>query len=316
MRQLPSLNALRAFEAAARHGNFKLAAEELHVTPTAISHQIRHLEEQLGCMLFLRRPRPIRLSGEGRRLYPVLRESLDRIAATTTEIRSGLEGRPLKVTTTPAIASRWLIPRLERLRQACGGLELVVEATERVVDLHAGEVDFAIRYARSPDPELECRQLFGDRYIPVCHPDRLRDCPIHTPGDLARHPLIHFQWKRDDPEAPVWSRWLASARQAFPDEPLPDPEGGIRFSEETHAIEAAINRQGIALVSDVLIASELASETLVQSVDLAIEGLNFYAVYIPDASRRELVETIVCAICAEAGGWMSSAPPIPESDPG
>ncbi|MBL36843.1 MAG: LysR family transcriptional regulator [Xanthomonadales bacterium] len=299
MRELPPLNALRAFEAAARRGSFKGAAEELHVTPTAISHQIRHLEDLLGCALFYRRPRPVRLSAAGRRLYPVLRDAFDGIAGAVAGIRSGLEARPLKVTTTPAFASRWLIPRLGALREACAGREIAVEATERVIDLHAGEVDFAIRYARSPDPELECRPLFSDHYLPVCHPERLRDAPIESPGDLAAHPLIHFDWKRDDPHAPTWARWLATAHQHFPDEPLPDPEGGIRFSEEIHAIEAAVSRQGIALISDVLVASELASGALIQPVDLAIDGLTFYAAFLPDAPRRELIEAIVTAIGAQ-----------------
>jgi len=299
MRELPPLNALRAFEAAARHGSFKRAAEELHVTPTAISHQIRHLEDLLGCAVFHRRPRPVRLSEAGRQLYPVLRDSLDRIAGAVVGIQSGLQARALRVTTTPAFASRWLIPRLGAIREACGGQEIAIEATERVIDLHAGEVDFAIRYARSPDPELECRPLFSDRYIPVCHPARLKQSPVESPCDLAKHPLIHFQWKRDDPGAPTWDRWIAAARHHFPDERLPDPEGGLRFSEEVHAIEAALNRQGVALLSDALVAPELASGALVQPVDLAIEGLTFYAVLLPDAPRRELIESVVAVIGAQ-----------------
>jgi len=300
MRKLPPFNALRAFEAAARNGSFKRAAEELHVTPTAISHQIRHLEDLLGCTLFHRRPRPVRLSDAGRQLYPVLRDSLVRIAGAVAGIRSGLDARALKVTTTPAFASRWLIPHMGMLREACEGREIAIEATERVIDLHAGEVDLAIRYAHLPDRELECRPLFSDRYFPVCHPDLVRESSIETPGDLAAHPLIHFEWKREDPDAPTWTRWLALAHQRFPGEKLPDPEGGMRFSEEIHAIEAAVNRQGVALVSDVLVAPELASGALVQPIDLSIDGLTFYAVFLPDASRRELIERVVAAICTRS----------------
>lgn len=298
MRNLPPLNALRAFEAAARHGSFQAAAEELHVTPTAVSHQIRHLEDFLGCQLFIRRPRPIRLTRAGQQLFPALRDGFDRIGSAVAAVRAPAGSGPLIVSTTPAFASRWLIPRLDTLRDACGGHHLAVEASEVVVDLRAGDADFAIRYARSPDPDLECRALFSDRYLPVCSPALLRDggFPI-SPAALASYPLIHFRWKRDDPEAPTWQRWIAHARQRFPAEKMPDPDAGIRFSEESHAIEAAILGQGIALLSDLLVRRELESGMLVKVLDLPIDGLTFYAVYPPDAPRRETIRQLVDFIC-------------------
>ncbi|HEX5513007.1 MAG TPA: LysR substrate-binding domain-containing protein [Gammaproteobacteria bacterium] len=293
MRSLPPLNALRAFEAAARHQSFQLAANELHVTPTAISHQIRHLEELLGCALFQRRPRPVRLTSAGQQLFPALRDGLDRIATAVTAVRTATGRGPLIVTTTPAFASRWLIPRLGALREACGGCGLAVEASEAVLDLHAGEADFAIRYARSPDPELECHPLFRDRYVPVCSPALLRSGKLKTPADLANHTLIHFQWKREDPAAPTWRCWASHAQRLFPGAPLPDTDTGLRFSEENHAIEAALLGQGIALLSEVLVSQELTNGMLIRALDLPIDGMTFYAMYPADTSRRESIERLV-----------------------
>lgn len=291
-RSLPSLNALRAFEAAARHGSFKSAAAELHVSATAISHQVRHLETRLGLELFRRRPRPLRLTPRGRLLFDGLRDGFDRIGAAVAAVTT--DKRPLVTTTTPAFASRWLIPRLSDLRRACGGLDIAIEASERVFDLRSGAVDFAVRYARAPDPAFTCRPLATDRYLPVCHPDLLPATGgIARLADLDRHPVIHFRWKRDDPAAPNWGRWLALARERFPGEPLPALQHGVTFSEEIHAIEAAIDGQGIALVSELLVARELGSGTLVVPVDLAIEGMTFFAMYPADAARLEAIEQVV-----------------------
>ena len=300
VRSLPSLNALRAFEAAARHGSFKAAAEELHVTATAISHQVRHLETGLGVELFRRRPRPLRLTACGRRLFDGLRDGFDRIGTAVASVAK--DSGPLVVTTTPAFASRWLIPRLSALRRACGGLDLAIEASERVFDLHAGAVDFAIRYARAPDPALTCRALFVDRYVPVCHPDLLApEGGIVRLSDLDRHPVIRFRWKRNDASAPTWERWLAAAADRFPKQALPRLGHGLHFSEEIHAIEAAVDGQGIALVSDLLVARELESGLLRVPVDLAIDGLTFFAMYRPDAARLEAIEQVVEQLLRNAG---------------
>lgn len=294
MRDLPPLNALRAFEAAARHGSFRAAAEELHVTPTAISHQIRHLEDLLGCALFRRRPRPMRLTAAGQRLFPPLRDGLDRISAGVAAVRTPAAAGPLVITTTRAFASRWLIPRLGELRQACDGRELAVHTSEEVIDLHAGGADLAIRYTRAPAPDLECRRLFCDRYLPVCSPALISDRYLAGgPADLTDCTLIHFDWKLPDPEAPTWNLWLRHAREAFPDAALPNPDTGIHFSEEMHAIEAALLGQGIALVSDTLIERELTSGLLAPAIDFSIPGLTFYAMYAKAASQHTEIEGLV-----------------------
>jgi len=290
MRDLPPLNALRAFEAAARHGSFQVAAEELHVSPTAVSHHIRYLEDLLGQKLFRRQPRPIRLTPAGRILFPALRDGLDRIGAGVASVRAPGSVGPLVITTTPAFASRWLVPCLDELSKATGG-PVALLASEKVADLHAGDADLAIRYTRSPPDDLLCRHLFDDRYLPVCHPRLLDECPPKRV--LVEHPLIHFEWKRDDPDAPRWERWLASARQECPELALPDAESGIHLSEEFHAIEAAILGQGVALLSDKIVARELETRLLVPALDFAIPGLGFYAMYPGDSPRRDIVEHLV-----------------------
>lgn len=294
MRNLPPLNGLRTFEAAARHGSFQAAADELHVTPTAISHQIRHLEQLLACSLFRRQPRPVQLTDAGEKLFPALREALDRIESAVQTVRTPAARRPLVVSTTPAFSSRWLIPRLQALREACALQSLAVDASVDVADLHAGAVDFAIRYSHAPDPDLESHALMSDRYFPVCSPTLLsrHRTPI-SPADIAQYKLIDFKWNRKDPDAPVWKRWLALARQRFPGQEMPDLATALHFSEESHAIEAAILGQGIALLSDLLVERELANGTLIKAMDLPIQGLTFYAQYLPNSEYRDTILRIV-----------------------
>ncbi|MDJ0513941.1 MAG: LysR substrate-binding domain-containing protein [Methyloceanibacter sp.] len=293
VRKLPPLKALRAFEAAARNMSFADAAEELGVTPTAISHQVRLLEEITGHELFRRRPRPITLTDAGERLFPVLRDGLDLFAAAVTGLRADADHCPLTVSTTTAFASRWLVPRLRKLKQDID-LELDVEASEAPSNLRSGLVDFSVRYRRTPIPDLECQELARDRFIPVMSPAALRaDAPIATVSDLASYPLIHFRWKRQDLDPPTWERYIAEARAVDPNATRIDPTKGVRFSEEPHAIEAALAGQGVALVSDLLVRHELANGSLVQPVDFSIDGLVFYVTYLANAPRRGTIESFL-----------------------
>jgi len=293
MHRLPPLNALRAFESAARHASFQEAAEELCVTPTAVSHQIRQLEEQLGCPLFHRHPRPIRLTVEGERLFPGLRDGFDRIAGALDALQP-MGPRPLIVTTTPALASRWLIPRLDTIREACGGARMAIQATEAVTHLLAGEADLALRYARGEDPDLACHALFQDRYFPVCSPSLFGNRPLpRTPAELAAYPIIEFDWKSRDRKAPTWQRWFELQREYFSEVGPASPETVLRFSEETHAIEAAILGQGVALLSDRVVSRELESGALMKALDASIEGLTLYAMYPPDTPYAAIFTRLV-----------------------
>ena len=293
MRRLPPLNALRAFEAAARHMSFAKAADELAVTPTAISHQIRLLEEITGQALFRRRPRPITLTEAGTCLFPVLRDGFDRFAATVAGLRADADHSPLVVSTTTAFASRWLVPRLAKLKSDID-LDLEIDASETVANLRSGTADFAVRYRRTPVPDLECQELARDRFVPVISPALLaQGPPITSPADLAGHTLIHFRWKRPDLDPPTWERFVTEQRATDPDVAAIDTTKGLRFSEEPHAIEAALAGQGIALVSDVLVHRELAQGTLVRPLDVSIEGLVFYVAYLAEAPRRGAIESFL-----------------------
>jgi len=290
MRKLPPLNTLRAFEAAARHLSFARAAEELAVTPTAISHQVRLLEEITGQALFRRRPRPITLTAAGERLFPVLRDGLDRFAAAVAGLRADSDQRPLIVAATTAFASRWLVPRLAKLKQDID-LELQIEASETSVNLRSDAADFAIRYRRTPIPHLECNELARDRFFPVMSPALLMSgASVNAIADLAQHTLIHFRWKRPDLDPPTWERYISEARAVEPGAAKVEVTKGLRLSEESHAIEAALAGQGVALVSNVLVQHELNSGSLVRPVDFAIEGLRFYVAYLSDAPRRSAIE--------------------------
>ena len=287
MRKLPPLASLRAFEAAARHLSFKAAASELGVTPTAISHQIRVLEETCGHSLFRRRP--LALTGAGERLFPVLRDGFDAFVSAISAVGE-TEPRPLKVTSPNAFAGRWLVPRLPRWRAAHPSLPLEIIGTNAVLDLRAGEADIAIRYARIGPIDLAAAELFRDSYVPVCHPRLLAEGKIERAADLLKYPLIHFDWFRRDPDAPTWQRWFATARSIDPHFGEPPKAWDLRFREELHAIDAVVAGQGIAICSDVVVGDELKSGTLVKAHELSLPGYGFYLVHLRDHFRQPIID--------------------------
>lgn len=300
MRRLPPLGALRAFEAAARHLSFKEAADELGLTPTAISHQVRLLEGYCGEKLFRRRPRPLALSDAGARLFPAVRDGFDVLAAALSSLHPKADARPLRVTTTSAFASRWLIPRLSLWRDAHEEVVLSIIGADRVIKLETAEADVAIRYARSA-PTGASREIFRDRFFPVCNPKLLAGRPpIRRVADLADYPLIHFDWFANDRSAPNWKRWF---EMASPADTGTQQRGHIAlsFREELHAIEAVLAGQGVALCSDIVVADDLASGTLVRVLDLALPGYGFYPIYAPDHPRRAIIDMFV--------EWISTAAP-------
>ena len=216
MRKLPPLGALRAFEAAARRLSFRAAAIELGVTPTAISHQIRILENICGRPLFRRRPRPVALTDAGERLFPVIQHGFDSFAAAIAAASARGGRSALRVTSTNAFAGRWLVPRLPKWRELYPRIALEIIGTDAVLELRAGEADFAIRYARQGPADLASQEIFRDTFFPVCSPSLLAGGPITCVADLLKYPLIHFDWLKHDREAPTWSRWLATARSIDP----------------------------------------------------------------------------------------------------
>ncbi len=292
MEKLPPLVELRAFDAAARHLSFLKAAAELGVTPTAISHQIRLLERYCGRMLVRRRPRPLSLTDAGAQLFPAVRSGLEGFAAAIAAIKSLEDQRPLRVTTTNAFASRWLVPRLPQWGKLHPEAPLEVIGTDSLLDLGAEDSDVAIRYAtrRTAPADGIAEKLLSDDFWPVCSPRLLSSGRIKRPADLKRHVFIHAYWSPNDRDPPTWQRWLAVARRKWRDVPRFNDVQHLSFREELHAIEAVIAGQGIGIFSDVLVAPELAAGTLVKAFELSLPGYCFYVVRRREHPREKTIK--------------------------
>jgi LysR family glycine cleavage system transcriptional activator len=284
MRDLPPLGALRAFEAVARLGSFHLAAAELHVTPTAISHQIRSLEGHCGQSLFRRRPRPITLTEAGGRLFPVIRDGLDLFAAAIAQVRApGAATRRLRVSTTNAFAARCLVPLLPDWHREHPQVELEIIGTDAVMDLRAGQADVALRYARHTPRDGLAVELTRDRFHVVAAPSLLGPAGAKS---WRRLPRIACEWLPWDPLGPTWERWDAMARTR------PDAAGRVamRFREDLHAIEAVVAGQGVAICSDLLVRRELHDGSLVRLSPITMDGYGLYLVTLPEQSAVRTVQ--------------------------
>lgn len=301
MRKLPPLRSLQAFEAAARLGSFKAAAAELHVTSTAISHQIRLLEETCGHRLFQRHPRPLVLTGAGARLFPALRDGFDALVSAVASISESGAPVPLRVTSPNAFASRWLVPRLPAWRERYPDIPLEIIGTDAVLDLRSGDADVAIRYARTMPTGFVVQEICRDMFYPVCSPALLAKDgqAIERASDLLRFPLIHFDWMTRDPQAPTWRQWLATAGLIDPDLAVIDKTWAISFREELHAIDAVVAGQGIAICSDVVVGRELNSGALVKAHPLSLPGYGFYVVTMARHLRQAEIEAFAT--------WMGTA---------
>jgi LysR family transcriptional regulator, glycine cleavage system transcriptional activator len=264
------LSALRAFEAAARHMSFKRAASELGVTPTAISHQIKLLEETLCVRLFDRQPRKLALTVTGQALFPGVKDGLDSFERAVRSTRAERERHSVTLSATTAFIAKRLTPKVAVFRNANPGLDLRLHASDAPIDFRQGGADLAVRYGRGPYAGLHAEFLVQDRFAPVCSPH----LGIRMPEDLVRATLIHFEWRRVEQDTPVWRRWLERAGISGIDLAA----RGLTFTDEGHAIQAAIAGQGVALLSLVLVAEELASGALVQPFDLVLDGYAYHLV--------------------------------------
>jgi LysR family glycine cleavage system transcriptional activator len=280
MRRLPPLAALRAFEAAARHSSFKRAAEELHVTPTAISHQIRQLEQTIGTPLFERRTRQVVLTPEGHVLLPVLTDGFDAFARTIEGLTRKNRRTTVTLSATPGLTAKWLVPRIGDLRRKRPDIDLTLLATLEVVDVKSGVADLALRYGPGSYPDLIAERLINEYFAPVASP-RLH---LKKPSDLRSATLIHPQWRRSDPRNVTWRRWLKLA--GLDDI---DARAGLHFSDETHAIQAAVAGDGVSLHSLLLVQEELATGALVVPFGPKIEG---YPLHLVRGRDRPLTEPI------------------------
>jgi LysR family glycine cleavage system transcriptional activator len=258
-RRLPPLNALRAFEAAARHLSFTKAAEELFVTQAAVSHQIKALEEMLGVRLFRRYNRRLELTRAGRSYLPPLSDALDMMAVATSRLRPAEESGQLKISTLQSFATKWLIPRLARFREAHPDIDPMISTSHRLVDIEAEEFDLAIRDGLGVYPRLHVVPLMDDRAFPVCSPRLLRDHPaLREPADLNRHVLLHDLLVSREEEGPNWRNWLKHAGVTGI-----DAEKGPAYNDTAMALQAAVAGQGVALARQSLVIDDLKTGLLI-----------------------------------------------------
>ena len=276
MRQLPPLNALRAFEAAARHLSFTKAADELAVTQAAVSHQIKGLESYLGIKLFHRVNRGLALTDDGQSYWPSLRDAFDVLAQATLRLRSNDSSGTLTVSVLPSFAAKWLVPRLGRFRELNPDIDVLVAPKDEFVDFQRENVDVGIRYGRGKYPGLRTDPLLEEEIFPVCSP-ALRDgtLPLAVPTDLRHHTLLH-----DDGEA-GWRQWLRAARVEGV-----DTKRGPIFTDSGMSLQAAIEGQGVVLARGALAKADLEQGRLVRIFDVALLADHAYYLVCPEATAE------------------------------
>jgi len=298
--RLPPLNALRAFEAAARHLSVKKAAIELNVTPAAVSHQIRMLEDYLGVQLFHRYNRALELTDAARASLPKLREGFDCLVQAVERLRSHVSGGVLTVSAAPSFAARWLMPRLHRFIAAHPEVDVRVSARMRRVSVDGkGDVaeratveawlddsDIAILYGRGNYPTLWVKKLLDLTITPICSPQLLQgDHPLKKPADLAQHMLLHDDTGDLYDNEPFWDVWLSAANVSGV-----DARRGPHFSHAVLAFEAAIDAVGVVATMPVLAAEDIAAGRLVAPFELHLPlDSAYYLVCHESASTRPAV---------------------------
>lgn len=308
--RLPSLNALRALEAAARLGSLTRAARELHVTPSAVRHQIRALEEEIGRPLLRREGAGVAPTEHAEAALGPLRRAFDALAEAGRSLRSPSRAPVLRVSAVPSFISAWLIPRLEGFHARHPQLKVQIDTNPQLTDFAREGVDLAVRYGTGGYPGLfECR-LFRERYFPVCAPYLLQGSePLAAPADLARHTLLHDAF---GPRVgwPVWRDWLQAAGVLD----RVDPDSGTHYTIALFAFQAAVACQGVALGTTVLTMDMLAAGSLVKPFDLELPTeYGYHIVCPPERRERPHVAAFIDWLLetAAAGNAVDNTPPAP-----
>jgi LysR family transcriptional regulator, glycine cleavage system transcriptional activator len=299
MRRLTHLNALRAFEAAARHLSFAKAADELSVTPAAISQQVATLEGTLQVPLFKRLPRGVVLTEAAQAMLPELRDGFDLLAAGLSRARERIARRHLVVSLTPSVAAKWLMPRLERFTTRHPQIDVRLDTTTRLVDFAREEVDLALRYGAGKWPGLAVERLLQEEVFPVCSPKLVRGAKaLRTPADLRHHTLIHDASMPARAGFPQWRVWLHAAGAGHV-----DASRGLQLDASMLAVQAAIDGQGVALGRSVLVSDDLSSGRLVRPFALAVPlRFGYYVVHPRKPAARDAVDAFKAWLHAEAAG--------------
>jgi LysR family glycine cleavage system transcriptional activator len=295
--RLPSLNALKVFWAAARHGSFVKAANELHVTASAVSLQIRQLEDELGLKLFERTPKGLALTAAGSRVLPDVNAAFEKLRATFSTLREAEEGAVLTVSAAPSFAAKWLLPRLNRFLSANPDIEVSIKATVELADFER-DADLGIRYGRGSYPDLETELLMREMVFPVCSPELLNGQQKATTEFLNSVTLLHDDSADQNEALPGWKMWL---RAASIDDV--DWRKGPRFNQTVLAIEAAAAGLGVALAPAALVAGDLASGRLMRlaSAELS-EPFAYYLVYPASKGDRASVKAFRAWLLDELKG--------------
>ena len=276
MSDLPPLDALRVFESAARHGHYQRAAEELFLTPSAVSHRIRSLEDMLQVKLFRRAGRGVSLTPEGRAYAEDVRGALETLRMATRRLTTGRG--PLTLSLTPAIALRWLLPRLVDFQDRHPDIEVRFSSTNRVIDFDRDDEDFAIRFGMGDWPGVHAEQLFSVDTLPVCNPRLLdEDHPLNKPADLENFRLLHIRTRPDD-----WRMWLLIAEVDHI-----DPAAGPVFDTMPEMLEAAVSGMGVGMADRQMIGRDIEAGQLVVPFDIHMPSRSAYHLVYPDRTKND-----------------------------
>ena len=296
-RRLPNLAALRAFEAAARHQNFSRAAEEVHVTHGAISHQVRALEEELGVQLFVRNGKRIAITAQGAQFAAMLRKSLNDIADAADALKQSSNQKRLTVSTLPSFAARWLAPRLGKFIDRYPDIEVVLQSSGQLTDFAREQVDVGIRFGRGRYPGLSVEKLMGDYYYPVASPSYNGGNLPTSPHELGQFTLMRSY---DDEQ---WTSWFEAAGVD-----LPEPTGGLMFQDLSMLVRQAAAGDGIALVRHVVAMQEIGYGELVRLFDVTVKSeYSYYFVCPPQALQKPQVLAFHAWLLAEVAQFKAQS---------
>ncbi|MDR7093264.1 LysR substrate-binding domain-containing protein [Hydrogenophaga laconesensis] len=318
---------LRAFEAVARHLNFRAAAEELSLTQSAVSRQIQALEDEVGTALFLRHTRAVELTSAGSQLLRASSMALERIDAAVRQIRQSAGRKAVAITTWASFASMWLIPRLEAFQRDHPDIDIRIDATDAAVDLATSDVDLALRYAVPQAMPASAHRLFGEQLTPVASPWLLKTHPIQSIDDLSRCALIeagdahrtrHLEWL-------TWQRWLdtfgtpapVSGKRGGRHAPAKlSPQRWMYFNYANQIVQAALTGQGVALARLPLVAESLASGALVEPLPHTRldSPLVYWLLVAPRSAQRPEVKAFCDWLLLQAAATREAIGDVPDPD--
>lgn len=298
--RLPPLRSIQAFESAARHLSFKIAAEELNVTPTAISHQIRSLEDHLGVRLFHRLPRSLKLTPAGTAYAPLVRQAFETLSEASLALQSDDVDGEIVITTTTSLAGQWLGPRLPRLRERYPGLAVRISSTDEVADFVRSGIDLAIRYGFGDYPDMHVAWVLDDYVAPVCAPGFAVD--PGAPERLLDAPLINYEWSGFSEIDPSWVRWfhMAGVKDCR-------PEQLVTYTDERLCLQAAAEGHGVALVSLIAAARDLEAGRLVVPFQVRLKNKSYYLVCPESTAGQSKVRAFEDWLLEEADMFRDSA---------